>query len=326
MQIDGKLLQTGVAVKNKRHCFRYGIAGWFFLLALSFPAWAQPDLAMELVLLGTGYPYPSAERAGPSCAVIVGSDVFVVDAGRGTVMRLEAADISWDSIKSVFITHLHSDHIDGLPDLFHSTWQFGKGMPFELYGPEGIRGVADGILKFYEADIHIRRDLTEKLPPEGARINVHEVREGAVCVFPSGLRITAFAVDHRPVIPAFGYRFDAGPHSIVITGDTRPNANLDRFAKGADILLHEAYVRSSAATNEAHSWSIYDYHSSAREAGETAEKAHVKILVLTHLIPGNAPERYFLEEARKTFGGKIIVGRDLMRIPVPDSADAGDSK
>lgn len=270
---------------------------------------------MELILLGTGYPYPSADRAGPSCAVVVGDRVFVVDAGRGAVMRLAAADLSWSSIKSVFITHLHSDHIDGLPDLFHTTWQFGNGSPFELYGPEGIQKVADGILKFYDADIHIRRDLTEKLPLEGAGINVHKITEGIVCDLPD-VRITAFAVNHHPVEPAFGYRFDAGPHSIVISGDTRPNPNLIRFAKDADILVHEAYVRASAPAKDEgpHPWGIYDYHSSAEEAGETAEKANVKILVLTHLIPGNAPEEYFLDKAMKAFRGKIVIGRDLMRI------------
>lgn len=319
--IIGTIQHTGVEVKNKLYRSRYRIAGWFFLLALSFPAWAQQHPAAELVLLGTGYPYPSAERAGPSCAVIVGDSVFVVDAGRGAVMRLAGAEISWSSVKSVFITHLHSDHIDGLPDLFHSTWQFGSGMPFELYGPEGIEKVAGGILEFYDADIHIRRDLTEKLPPRGAEINMHIIRDGMVYNLSDSVRITAFAVNHHPVEPAFGYRFDVGPSSIVITGDMRPNENLDRFAEGADILVHEAYVRGSAPVENdgSHPWTIYDYHSSAREAGRAAEKAKAKILVLTHLIPGNAPEQYFLDEARETFHGKIIVGRDLMRIPVPSS-------
>ena len=149
--------------------FRFVIVLFIVQLAV-LPALPQQDSKMELVLLGTGYPYPSAERAGPSCAIVVGSKIYIVDAGRGTVMRLAALDISWDSIAAAFITHLHSDHIDGLPDLFHSTWQFGSGTPFELYGPEGIRNVADGIRKFYEADIHIRRDLTERLSPEGAEM------------------------------------------------------------------------------------------------------------------------------------------------------------
>jgi len=181
--------------------------------------------------------------------------------------------------------------------------------------------VAGGILQFYESDIHIRRDLTEKLPAEGSGIQAHVIRDGFARDLPDGVRITAFAVNHHPVEPAFGFRFDAGGRSIVITGDMRPNPNLDRFAKDADILVHEAYVNGNAAYPEEGSrpWTIYDYHSSAGEAGQAAAKANVKILVLTHLIPGNAPERYFLEEAEKFFNGKIIVGRDLMRIAVPDS-------
>jgi ribonuclease Z len=296
-------------------------AGILLLVSLSAGA-AQQTPSMQLVLLGTGYPYPSAERAGPSCAVIVGQRVFIVDSGRGTVMRLAATGIPWSAIDAVFITHLHSDHIDGLPDLFHSTWQFGDGKPFDLYGPEGIKSIADGILQFYGPDIHIRRDLTEKLYPEGSKIRAHEIEEGVVYEIPEVVRVTAFLVDHHPVEPAFGYRFDAGQHSIVISGDRRPNQNLIRHAKGADILVHEAYVRSDsqAGTPDIKSWSIYDYHSSAKEAGEVAEKAQAKTLVLTHLIPAGASEKDFLEEAKKKYYGKIIVGRDLMVIKPSDSS------
>jgi ribonuclease Z len=118
----------------------------------------------------------------------------------------------------VFLTHLHSDHIDGLPDLFHCAWQFGNGLPFELYGPKGTKEVSDGMLQFYGPDILIRRDLTEKLPAEGAKINLHEVQEGVVRSIPGVVKITAFLVDHAPVKPSFGYRFDAGNHRIVISG------------------------------------------------------------------------------------------------------------
>jgi ribonuclease Z len=296
------------------------LAAAVLFLALLFPAWAQQSTDMHLILLGTGYPFPNTERAGPSCAIAVDGKLFIVDAGRGTVMRLAAAGNPWGAVEAVFLTHLHSDHIDGLPDLFHSTWEFGRGTPFQLYGPKGTQTVADGILQFYGPDIHIRRDLTEKLSPQGARINVHEIQEGVVYEKPGEIKVTAFLVEHPPVEPSFGYRFDAGKHSIVITGDMRPNPNLLRFAEGADILVHEAYVRGalSSSTPGVKPWSIYDYHSSAREAGEAAAKAKVKILVLTHLIPANATEQQFTDEAKKAFSGKIIVGRDLMVIRPSD--------
>ena len=297
------------------HRGQFAAIGILLLSLIAFGR-AQQTPAMQLVLLGTGYPYPSADRAGPACAVEVGKKLFVVDAGRGSVMRLAAAGNPWDSIAAVFLTHLHSDHIDGLPDLFHCAWEFGNGTPFQLYGPKGTQTVADGIIQFYGPDIHIRRDLTEKLPALGAKIDVHEIQEGVVYEAPGKVKVTAFLVDHRPVEPAFGYRFDDGTHSIVITGDMRPNPNLIRYAAGADILVHEAYVGLSSSSNTR--WSIRDYHSSAKEAGEAAEKAKVKILVLTHLIPGNATEQDFLNEARLAFSGKIIVGRDLLRVKPSD--------
>ena len=158
-------------------------------LAMLSAVWAEQPAEMQLILLGTGYPFPSPERAGPSCAIIVGDRLFVVDSGRGTGMRLAALGNPWKHIGAVFITHLHSDHIDGLPDVFHNAWEFGSGAPFELYGPEGIQKSAEGILQFYDADIRIRRDLTEKLPAEGARINAHEIREGVIYEKPGVRRI-----------------------------------------------------------------------------------------------------------------------------------------
>jgi ribonuclease Z len=279
---------------------------------------AQQSNAMRLILLGSGYPYPHVDRAGPSCAVTIGEKIFIVDAGRGVTMRLAALGSPWASISAAFITHLHSDHIDGLPDLFHCAWEFGKGTPFELYGPKGIKQVSDGMVQFYGPDIIIRRDLTEKLSPEGARINTHEIQEGVALDIPGVVKVTAFLVDHPPVAPSFGYRFDAGKHSIVISGDTRPSENLVRFAQGADILVHEAYVRKSSTPDDPKQWSIYKYHTSAKEAGEAAAKAKVKTLVLTHLIPANAPDQEFLDEARKAFSGKIVVGRDLTDLRLDD--------
>jgi len=284
------------------------------------------------ILLGTGYPRPDADRAGPSTAIIIGEKVFLVDAGRGVTMRLAAANLAPKSIHAVFLTHLHSDHIDGLPDVFHTAWQFGRATPFELYGPTGTQDLVDGIMKFYAADIHIRRDLTEKLPAEGAKINLHTVKEGIVYE-DEDVRVTAFLVDHAPVEPAFGYRFDQiekvsnsteNPRvvaTIVISGDTHPNENLIRYAKNADVLIHEAYLPQIKAPDDTASdepW-FTRYHSTAAEAGEDAARANVKMLVLTHLIPHRAGnvDAEFQSEAAKSFRGPIIVGHDLMRIDIP---------
>jgi ribonuclease Z len=286
----------------------------------------KPAAKMYAILLGTGFPRPDAERAGPSTAIIVGEKVYLVDAGRGVMQRVAGAGLKPANIQAVFLTHLHSDHIDGLPDVFHSTWQFGRSTPFQLYGPDGTSDVVQGILKFYAADIHIRRDLTEKLPAAGATIDMHILKEGVV--YQDGdLRVTAFLVDHFPVVPAFGFRFDTPDGSIVISGDTHPNENLVRFARGADVLIHEAYLPQSNAPSAAPGDTAAEgawfarYHSTATEAGDDAARAGVKILVLTHLIPHRPgdSDAIFRAEAAKSFHGKIIVGHDLMRIDLPSA-------
>jgi ribonuclease Z len=271
--------------------------------------------AAEVVLLGTGYPRPDPNRAGPSTAVVIGEKWFVVDAGRGTTMRIAGTELSYAKLCGVFLTHLHSDHTAGLPDLFDTSWQFGrKTVPLELYGPPGTKRLANAMLEFFAEDIHIRRDLQEKHPAAGATIRTHIVREGVV--YDDGeVKVTAFAVDHRPVQYAFGYRFEAEGQVIVISGDTRPTDNLVKFAKGADILVLEAYLPEHflrVDTPEVAA-KLMRYHTSAEEAGVIAAKAGVKTLVLTHLIPGDADET-FHERAAKGFAGRVVVGWDLVRV------------
>jgi len=185
-----------------------------------------------------------------------------------------------------------------------------------------IQPLADAMLQFFAYDIHIRRDLVEHHPGAGATIRAHIVRQGVI--YDDGdVRVTAFKVEHPPVNPAYGYRFDSSGHSIVISGDTRPNANLIKFAKGADILVQEAYLpehfdKVDSAEVAAR---LKAYHTSAEEAGEIATAAGVKTLVLTHLVPAGA-EATFAERAAKTFHGRIIVGGELKTITINGDTNA----
>lgn len=273
--------------------------------------------SLVVILLGTGYPRPDPERAGPSTAVVFGDKWFVVDAGRGATMRVAGTDLKYANLRAVFLTHLHSDHTAGLPDLFNTSWQFGrKTRPLDLYGPPGTKKLAKAMLDFFEEDIHLRRDLLEKHPAAGATIRTNVVRDGAVVYDDGEVKVTAFAVDHKPVQHAFGYRFDAAGRSVVISGDMRPNANLVKFAKGADVLVLEAYLPEhfDKVDTPAVAARLKSYHTSAEEAGELATAAGVGTLVLTHLIPANAEET-FRERASRKFKGRIVVGRDLAVIP-----------
>jgi ribonuclease Z len=277
------------------------------------------DEALQVRILGTGYPRPDARHAGPSAVVMARGKWFVVDAGRGTTMRIAGTDLKYEAMRAVFLTHLHSDHTAGLPDLFITSWQFGrKTTPLELYGPSGTKQLADAMLQFFAYDIHIRRDVVEKHPAAGATIVTHIVNEGIV--YGDGdVKVTAFAVDHRPVEPAFGYRFDWRGRSIVISGDTRPTPNLVKYARGADVLVMEAYLpewfgkvdKPDVAARLEH------YHISAEEAGQLATAAGVKTLVLTHLIPANE-EKKFAERAGRWFKGTIVVANDLTRVVAGD--------
>lgn len=268
--------------------------------------------AMQGVLLRTGFPAPDPERAGPSNAVLVGDKVFVVDTGRGVTMRLSAIDPRPSNVTAVFLTHLHSDHTADLPDLFTTTWIVGRSKPLELYGPQGVREAADGVEKFLAADIHIRRDLTEMLPAAGAEIHAHVVRPGVV--YDDGeVKVIAFAVDHKPVEPAFGYRFESHGRVIVFSGDYHPHDDLIPAMKGADVLVSEVYVPEYfGREGDAVAERLRRYHCTPEQAAELAQKAGVKKLVFTHIIPPSASDE-IVQRARKLFSGQVVAGTDLMR-------------
>lgn len=198
------------------------------LLAATAPVQARID-STTIVLLGTGGPRPNPAASGPATAVVVGSRVFLFDAGPGVERRLSAAGLPVDGVTALFVTHLHSDHTLGLPDLIFTSWVMGRRAPLAAFGPHGLRQMIDHIIAAWSEDIAIRTSGLEHEAPGGYRAAVHEIRPGAI-YDSAGVRVTAIPVLHGSWKEAFAYRVDTPDRSIVISGDTRPSDALARAA------------------------------------------------------------------------------------------------
>ena len=288
---------------------------------------------LHVGLCGTGSPLPNPDRAGPCTVVIAGKQIYVVDIGEGGARNLNLMAIPANKVDGVFLTHFHSDHIDGMGPMMLFHWTQGASTaPLPVYGPTGVEAVIAGFNAAYETDnAHRTAHHGETVAPStggGAEARPFEMTGDAMVVLEKdGLVITAFKVDHNPAKSAVGYRFDYKGRSAVMSGDTAKSASLERAAKEADLLVHEALaphmVKKIAAgadkrnmTNSATIMrDILDYHASPTDAAESAQTAGVKQLVLSHLLPP-IPGRYFypafLADAPDKFDGPIIVGEDGM--------------
>ena len=280
----------------------------------------EPSKPTEIVFLGTGFPLPTPDRQGPSLAVIANGKAYLVDAGVGLVRQANAAYISGveamkpDGLGIAFITHLHSDHTLGLADLIFTPWIIGRTSPLELYGPPGIKAMADNILKAYEQDIRIRIEGLEGANKTGYKVNAHEIEPGVVYQ-DANVKVTAFLVDHGSWQQAYGYRFDAAGKSIVISGDTRPSQGVIKACDGCDVLVHEVYSGNGGTSQKSpEEWSKYmaAFHTSAEELGILATKARAKTLIMTHYVPrGTSDQTEMVNLVKKGFAGTLIVARDL---------------
>jgi len=270
-----------------------------------------------VVLLGTGMPRPDPGASGPATAVVVGRHVFLVDAGSGVERQLAAAQMPINGVTALFVTHLHSDHTLGYPDLILTSWVMGRRTPLEAYGPHGLAAMTDHVLAAWAEDIRIRTEGLEHEAPGGYRVQVHEIAPGVV-YDSGGVRVTAFPVQHGSWPEAYGYRFDTPDRSVVVSGDTRPSEDVVKAARAVDVLVHEVYAegRMAPLPNEAGDWPDYmrSFHTSDVELGRLAARIQPKLLVLTHILRRGASDAELLAGIRRGgFTGPVAVGHDLGR-------------
>ena len=278
----------------------------------------------KVTLLGTGTPAPQMARFGASILVEAGDGKFLFDCGRGATQRLLQLQIPFSDVSKLFLTHMHSDHLVGIPDLWLTGWIYGRKIPFEVWGPEGTRSMMYHLEKAFESDIHIRRDIDEMFPGEGIQVIANDFQEGVV-YDESGVKITAFDVDHRPVEPAFGFRIDYQGRSVVLSGDTRPSENLVKFAQGADLLIHEvvapkALIARTGHFTARHQQAVIEHHTTPEQAGEIFTRVGAKLAVYSHIVGGlgNDSDDELIEGTKKTYSGRFEIGEDLMAFEIGD--------
>ncbi len=289
------------------------------------------DNKMHVYVCGTGVPQMDMQTVRkPACLAVIANQQFILfDAGDGAIQTLASMGLPFLAIQNVFLTHLHSDHMAGLGEVMNGTWHTGRTLPMTVYGPYGVRDVLNGFKKAYRLDVMFRAiggDGTLNLDLAFAKAQeISADGNGKVVFDQNGLKISAFAVDHLPVFPAFGYRIEYKGCKFVFSGDTQIIDALAKNAKNADVLVNEAVsrplydesVKIDAKSNPAelaHADQIYSYHSDSYKLAQMAKEVGVKKLVLTHLLPSigttEAMKKAFIAGMDKYFSGPIIVAND----------------
>jgi ribonuclease Z len=289
------------------------------------------DYEFRVTLLGTGAPVPRIDRFGPSTLVQVAGQQLLFDVGRGATQRLNQLAIPFRDIDAVFLTHFHSDHVSGLPDLWMTGWlppPFGRrSKPFEVWGPVGTSKLLEHLGLAFEANTRIRIP-DELLPPAGIELRAHEFESDGVVYEKAGVRVTAFAVDHGELIkPAYGYRVDYDDRAVVISGDTSYDENLIAAARGADLLIHEVALASDEQLASSKQFRrIFEHHTAPEQAGVVFKQVSPKLAVYTHFVilgefgptTRKASLENLIKRTRRSYDGPLVLGEDLMSFIIDD--------
>ena len=276
---------------------------------------AQRDAGC-LIILGSGVPVPDPERSGPAYALLLGDRSFLFDAGAGVMRRVAAAGLPINGFTAAFLTHLHSDHTLGLPDVLLTTWTMGRRGPFPLVGPPGTNDMVAHILAAWQEDVTVRITGLEQGQPAGPFVTVQESR-GGVVYDSAGVRITAIPVPHGELQLSFAYRIELPTRTIILSGDTGPGQAMEEASRGADLLVHEGYPEVRLVTENrpgGDQWPAYmrAVHTSDVEIGQLAQRAGVTLLVLSHFVwMGGTPEEAIAGVRRGGYEGRVVVAKDL---------------
>jgi ribonuclease Z len=283
----------------------------------------------RVTLLGTGVPIPSPDRFGPSTLVEAGDQKFLIDAGRGTTIRLYQLNLPIGRIDVQFLTHYHSDHTSGVPDVWLTGWlesHFGtRKTPYRVIGPTGARELIENLERAYALDIKIRV-ADERLPLSGIATDVTEFDRDGTVYEKGGVKVIAFEVDHGDVIkPCYGYRFEYCGRVAVFSSDTRYNHNVINYGAGADLLIHEVASARPELMKEAYVQRIIGHHTTPREAGHVFAQTKPKLAAYTHIVllgsdrvlPPSIDD--IVAETRQTYSGPLVVGEDLIAFEIGET-------
>jgi len=304
--------QTGIVLQAATLLLLVACSGKSASPAVQAPAEAR------VVILGTGTPNADPQRSGPALAVIAYGKVYLVDAGPGVVRRAAAAhaagvaELTMPALDRVFITHLHSDHTLGLPDLMLSPWVLDRSKPLTVYGPPGTALMVDHLTQAYGADIDNRLHGLEPINKTGWKTVAVEIAPGVV-YRGDGMTVTAFAVQHGNWEHAYGYTFETAGRRVVISGDTTPSTEIVAQCHGCDVLVHEVYS-VAGFKRRPKDWQDYHAHShtSTAQLAAIAKQAHPKLLVLYHQLYWGTTDKDLLREIRAAgYTGKVMSAHDL---------------